>query len=168
MTTTSPTATDAQLRKIFALRDRAAHANTPAEEADTAMTLARKLCAKYGVDASILDKKPEQHVRPGVANGQQAPTRKYSCRFGCGAFVQHTIDELNACAAKAREAAGGNAYTKMRDPWADLFGTSRPKADYTQPRDYGQSKARATGSHAYCSHEATKAARARCRKDRGF
>lgn len=168
MTTT--TASDAALRKIFALRDRAAHANTPAAEADTALALARKLCDKYGVSHSVLEAKPEQRIRPDVVNGQQAPARKYPCRFGCGVWVQHTIDELNACAEKARNANQGNAYTRPRDRFEDMFsgfGFTEPNTGRRSNAE-GEPKARATGSHAYCSHEATKSARAKCRRDRGF
>lgn len=163
MTTTSPTATDAQLRKIFALRDRANHANTPAPEAETALTLARKLCDKYGVSHSVLDAKTEA-PRPTMTNGQATkPARTYTCRFGCGMFTQHTADEMSACADRARAASStGNAYGSYRDPFEDLF------RNYNAGRTQGEPKARTTGSHAYCSHEASKSARAKCRRDRGF
>lgn len=181
------TMNDTALRKITALRDRALHANTPAPEAETAMTLARKLCAKHGIDVAILDVKPEtKSVRDDVINGQAQPQRKYSCRFGCSTWTMHTIDELNECAAKARaRSATGSAYdapkTKARDPWDDVRDffnqqearSRRTHADdsatYTDSR--GRTKthqARSSGSHAYCSHEATKAARAKCRRERGY
>lgn len=151
MTTTN----EAAIRKITALRDRARHATTPPAEAETALSMALKLCRKHGVAESILNAPTEQLKKP-IINGQAPQVRKYSCRFGCGMFVQHTIDELNACAEKARNANGGNAYAapKQKDPFEDLF------------RD--APKARTNSSHKYCDHEATKSARAKCRKDRGY
>lgn len=165
MTTTT---NDKALRRIIGLRDQARHASTGEAEAATFLAKALELCTKHGIDAAILDK-PAQEMKKPIINGQAPQEKKYSCRFGCGLFVQHTIDELNACAAKAREAGGGNAYNRPRDRFEDLFSGF----GFTEPRTGRQSsadapKARATGSHAYCSHEATKAARARCRRERGY
>jgi hypothetical protein len=176
MTTT--TAPDAALRKIFALRDRAAHANTPAAEADTALALARKLCDKHGLSHSLLEAKTAA-PRPTTTNGQPSkPERTYSCRFGCSMFTQHTAAEMSACADKARaRSANGNAYeSKQRDPFENLFRhfyeeRDRTSRDNDNARSYGYEndapKAKRNGSHAYCSHEATKSARAKCRRERG-
>lgn len=161
MTTTN----DSAIRKITALRDRARHAMTPAAEAETALTMARKLCVKHSIDQAILDA-PTQQMKKPIIDGSAPQEKKYSCRFGCGFFTQHTIDELNECAAKARNANGGNAYTAPKtDPFADLFGKheSRNAGPF-----HAEPKARTNGSHKYCDHEATKSARARCRKDRGY
>lgn len=164
MTTTSPTATDAHLRKIAALRDRALHASANEHEADTAMTMARKLCDKYGVSHSFLDAKPDTSRRTTAA-GTSTPARTYTCRFGCGMFTQHTAEEMSACADKARAAsATGNAYANHRDPFEDLFGKGWANAG----RSHGEPKAKRNGTHAYCSHEATKSARAKCRRERGY
>jgi hypothetical protein len=168
------TTTDRHIRIITALRDQARSTNHEAEAA-TFMEKARSLCEKHGIDTAILDA-PRTETKRTVINGQATQTeKKYSCRFGCGLFVQHTIDELNACAAKARDRGNGNAYNdptrKQRDPFEDLFGSAWKNAGSTSSDSgfrAGAPKARATGTHAYCSHEATKSARAKCRRERGY
>ena len=163
------TTTHPKLTVITALRDKA-RATTFEAEATALLEKARALCAKYDIDPAVVDAPTEQLTARKTINGQAQPqnVRRYSCRFGCGFFVSHTIDELHACAEKARNANNGNAYTAPKsDPFSDLFG---------QARDYGtyggfsedKPKARTHGSHANCDHEATKSARARCRRERGF
>lgn len=161
--------------RVIALRDRARHAGTPAAEAETALEMARKLCAKHGIDVSILDAAPEgQRVRDIYTGGTFA--KKYNCTFGCTPYTQHTIEELNACAEKARNA--GFAYSQAkpkRDPFDDLFndwfkqntGRARSSSSSSSSRA-NAGHARATGSHAYCDHDATKSARAKCRRERGY
>lgn len=164
------TTTHPKLSIILALRDKANATDFPAE-AESYMAKARAMCEKFGIDASILDKKAEtKSVRDTVINGQAQNTRKYPCRFGCGTWMMHSIDELNACAEKARNANNGNAYGAKRDPFEDLFGGFRnwDSGNAGGHHSYDAPKARAHGSHANCSHEATKSARARCRKNRGF
>jgi hypothetical protein len=157
--------------RVIALRELARKASTEAE-ADTALAMARKLCVKHGIDVAILDAKAEpQRVADPYTGGTFQ--KKYPCRFGCSPYTQHTIEELNECAAKAR-ANGSTGYTQQkaqRDPFDDMFrdffrnqGQSRSSTS----SDGREHKARATGSHAYCSHEATKSARAKCRRERGY
>lgn len=161
--------------RIIALRELARGAAT-AHEADTALAMARKLCLKHDIDTAILDAQPEPQ-RVADPYGFGTFVKKYPCRFGCGAYVQHTIEELNVCAEKARNASTtGNAYGQQskpqEDPFADWFADFARKASQNTrnapPRNDHEPKARANGTHAYCSHEATKSARARCRKDRGY
>lgn len=171
------TTTDKIRTRIIALRDRARHANTPPAEADTALTLARKLCVKHAIDVSILDAKPEPQ-RTADAHGFGTFVKKYNCTFGCPPFTQHTIEELKACAERAR--ARGFTYSQAkpkRDPFEDIFRDFF--RDGSQSQDDGafytdshgrtrEHRARAGGPHAYCTHPATKAARAKCRRERGF
>lgn len=169
------TTTHPKLNRIIALRDQANHPSTGEAEAATFLAKARELCTKYGIDAAILTEPTKQTVKRDFIDGSRPQEKKFACRFGCGYFVQHTIDELNACATKAREANGGNAYAgqqKARDPFEDLFRAwcEEPKARDAGPfqADPHAPKARANGSHKYCSHEATKSARAKCRRERGY
>jgi hypothetical protein len=158
--------------RVIALRDRARHAGTPAAEAETALEMARKLCVKHGIDVAILDAKPEgQRVRDIYTGGTFE--KKYPCRFGCSPYTQHTIEELNACAEKARNSGFSYSQAKPKsDPFDDMFrdffrnqGQSRSRSTSSDGREH---KARANGTHAYCSHEATKSARAKCRRERGY
>lgn len=174
------TTTDKIRTRIIALRDRARHPNTPPAEADTALILARKLCAKHAIDVSILDAKPEPQ-RTTDAFGSGTFVKKYNCTFGCPPFTQHTIEELKDCAERAR--ARGFTYSQAkpkRDPFEDIFrdfwrghdherSQSEDGAFYTDSRGRTREhRARAGGPHAYCDHPATKAARAKCRKERGY
>lgn len=172
------TTTHPKLNRIIALRDQARGAGTTEAERETFMAKARELCAKYGIDQAILTEAPKQTVKSFI-DGSRPQEKKFACRFGCGYFAMHTIDELNACAEKARNANGGNAYAeqqqKARDPWDDIndffrnAGTNRRRtAPGSGNANAGQARARTTGSHAYCDHEATKSARAKCRKARGY
>lgn len=168
------TTTHLKLNRIIALRDQANHPSTGEAEAATFIAKARELCVKYGIDQAVLTEAAKNTVKRDYIDGSQPQEKKFACRFGCSAWTMHTIDELNACAEKARNANGGNAYAKPKtDPFEDMFRGffnaqgSRGNADYTPPRD-SEPKARAHGTHAYCSHEATKSARARCRRERGF
>lgn len=157
------TMTHPKLNRITALRDQANHPSTGEAEAAAFLAKAREMCTKYGIDPAVLDEPTKQTTKP-IINGQAPQEKRFTCRFGCGFFVSHTIDELNACAERARNANGGNAYagqTKARDPFEDLFGKGYADAGPAP-------KARATGTHKYCDHEATKSARARCRKARGY
>jgi hypothetical protein len=174
--------------RVIALRDRARHAGTPAAEAETALEMARKLCIKHDIDLAILDAKPEpQRVADPLGFGTYV--KKYPCRFGCGMYVQHTIEELNECAARAR-ARGEDPYAaasqrasqergysaNSRYSWFDDFmrdANARARGgsseQYTDSRGRTRThQARATGSHAFCDHPATKSARAKCRKERGY
>lgn len=172
------TTTHPKLNRIIALRDQAKHASTGAAEAEAFMAKAREMCVKYGIDQAILTEAPKQTVKRDFIDGSQPQEKRFPCRFGCGVWVTHTIDELNACAEKARNAKGGNAYAgasygqkAQRDSFEDLF--SQWARD-TKTRQQGgrtnanAGQARATGSHAYCDHEATKSARAKCRRERGY
>lgn len=171
------TTTHPKLNRITALRDQANHPSTGAAEAEAFMAKARELCTKYGIDQAILTEAPKQTTKPFI-NGAAPQEKRFACRFGCGYFVQHTIDELNACAEKARNANGGNAYAgqaqKKADSFEDLFGdwfnasSSRARSNSSSSSSHTNAKARTTGSHAYCSHEATKSARAKCRRERGY
>jgi hypothetical protein len=164
MTTTSST-TDKALARITALRDKARGTDNT-HEAETFMAHALKLCTKHGIDAAILDEPTKQMKKP-IIDGSAPTEKRYSCRFGCGLFVTHTIDEVNACAEKARNANNGNAYTAPRDPFADFFG--KPAGNHRTYSDTtAQPKPRTNSSHKYCDHEATKADRAKCRKARGY
>lgn len=170
------TTTHPKLNRIIALRDQARGAGTTEAERETFMAKARELCIKYGIDQAILTEAPKQTTKSFI-DGSRPQEKKFTCRFGCGLYVQHTIDELNACAEKARNANGGNAYAgqaKARDPWDDIndffrtAGTNRRSGASSHNPNAGQARARTTGSHAYCDHEATKSARAKCRKARGY
>lgn len=170
------TTTHPKLSRIIALRDQARGKGTTEAERETFMAKARDLCVKYGIDQAVLTEAAKQTTKPFI-NGAAPQEKKFTCRFGCGLWVMHTIDELNACAEKARNANGGNAYAKARDPWETLFGQPNQGPRYGQSSDSTytgrdgythEHKARATGSHAYCSHEATKSARAKCRRERGY
>lgn len=168
------TTTDKIRVRVIALRDRARHPGTPAPEAKTALELAEKLIAKHGIDPSILTAEAEPQ-RVADPYGYGTFIKKYPCRFGH--TFQHTIEELRECAAEAQ--ARGASYTPPpRDPFENLFRDwfkdasgfrqQAPPADDQYTATGRRRHARATGSHAYCDHPATKAARAKCRKERGY
>lgn len=161
------TTTDKIRVRVIALRDRARHPATPAPEAQTALELAEKLIAKHGIDPSILTADPEPQ-RVADPYGFGTFIKKYPCRFGH--TFQHTIEELRECAAEAQDR--GASYTPPRaDPFEnlrDFFRQQAPREDEDYTASGRRRHARATGTHAYCSHPATKAARAKCRRDRGY
>lgn len=163
--------------RVISLRDRARHPNTPAPEAETALELARKLCAAHGIDVSILDAKPEPQRTADAFMPGGSFVKRYNCSFGCAPYTQHTIEELNACADRARARGFTYSQEKPKTPFEDLFGDwfttnargSSSDETYTDRRGRTRThQARAAGPHASCSHPATKAARAKCRKERGW
>lgn len=160
--------------RVIALRELARNAGTEAE-AELAMSKARAMCEKHDIDVAILDAKPEPQ-RKADPYGFGTFVKKYNCTFGCPAYTQHTIEELNECAERARNAsATGNAYGQShahqappQDDWfADFMRKTRANAN-TGRTNANAGHARASGTHAYCSHEATKSARAKCRRERGY
>lgn len=184
MTTTN----DKMRARVIALVDKA-RATTYAAEADTYMEKAKELVKKYELPASLLTDATPQAPSAARRPGYTPPARKYPCRFGCGTMTQHTIDEMNECAERRRNATGSDSayadapYRRSSGDFFDQFfgrgfynaGTAghRERASYsTGGRRTGsesaahEPKARATGSHANCDHPATKSARAHCRKMR--
>jgi hypothetical protein len=210
MTTTN--SRDRALKLAAAARSYATQGNPAAAASYRAK--AEKICETNGFPTSILDEPVVVSPYAARRPGQPQPERKYPCRFGCGTFIQHTADEMSACAERKRNATGrdsaydipANHKTRRHtfdEMFNDFFGgatgyasgayTRADDADQPGPRTRAGHKERAsytttppragserpaggantsTGtsrqrSHAFCGHEATKAARAACRKAGG-
>jgi len=184
MTTTN----DKMRARVIALMERA-RGTSNEHEATACREKAEQLVTKYALPASLLTEKFAP--QPSAARVQSTqPERRYPCRFGCGVFVQHTADEMSACAERKRNETGrDSAYDvppRTTRPRAGAFNFSDfndffraagadPRTSYTHPgaekgRTYTNTppRARATGSHANCDHPATKSARAHCRKMRSM
>lgn len=193
------TTTDKMRARVIGLVAKA-RATDYAPERATYMEKAEELITRYSLPRSLLtDPTPQapSAARAGRPSYTQ-PERKYPCRFGCGTFTQHTIDEMNACAERRRNATGSDTAYDIptnHDPnrrgtsfFDEFFGGSSAyagrgwtgqghseHASWTRPggartgsesfTDEPKPKRRQT-SHANCDHEATKAARAHCRKMR--
>jgi hypothetical protein len=159
-------------------------------EREACMGKARELVERYSLSASLLiDPTPQapSAARAGRPSYTQ-PERTYPCRFGCGVFVQHTADEMSACAERKRNQTGRDSaydtagHTRSSDPFTDFFYTytgtrrtgHREHASWTRPggqsasgaymKDEPKPRTRRQTSHANCHHEPTKSARAHCRK----
>lgn len=177
------TTTDKMRNRVIGLMQRARHESTPTGEATACREKAEQLVDKYGLSRSLLT---DPQVR---VNSQPRPEKRYPCRFGCGTFVQHTVEEMSACAERRRNATGAeSAYQDtvsfdelFKNVYDDLFRTSyrgyghheqaswtRPSGQHAHPNaeHASQPRTRRQTSHANCDHESTKAARAKCRKER--
>ena len=104
MTTTN----DKMRARVIALVGKA-RATTYTAEADTYMEKAKELVEKYELPASLLTDATPQAPSAARRPGYTPPARKYPCRFGCGTMTQHTIDEMNECAERRRNATGSDS-----------------------------------------------------------
>ena len=107
------------------------------------MRLATKLVEKYELPASLLTD-PTPQATSAARSGYTPPERRYPCRFGCGVFVQHTVDEMSECAERRRNETGSeSAYdTAGRSFFDDLFASYR--REYTAGYQGGAHQERAS------------------------
>jgi len=101
------TTTDKMRARVIGLVAKARATDYDAERT-TLMEKADELVKKYSLPATLLtDPTPQapSAARAGRPSYTQ-PERRYPCRFGCGVFVQHTADEMSACAERKRNETG--------------------------------------------------------------
>ena len=117
------TTTDKMRNRVISLMERARHKDTPLLEANACREKAQQLVTKYELAPSLLtDLAP---IRPSAARGPATPyvEKTYPCRFGCGVFIQHTADEMGACAERRRAETGrDSAYEQAGDTMSFTFG----------------------------------------------
>lgn len=140
--------------KIRALLVKAMHAGTPEHEAALSRQIAAQLCTKYGLDLAELEREAQAPVRDTSFGGfTYRPAGSQACaRCGRAASVLQGM-----CLACSFDFLFSDTRTRRPAPEP---GTG-PRATGT-----ATSTGKARLDHRGCSHEATPAARAKCRRER--
>lgn len=164
---TDTAARASRVKKITALLAKTVAAGCTPEEAAEARRLAEALMAKYDIAEA-------ECVAPTRARAASTPSDS-----GADFFKEWLRAERVAAAREQYHRNGVHIDDRSFDEGCRCASCQFMRMDFTvfrpgagaPPRARRAStagRARSNGSHAGCAHEATKAARARCRKERGW